>query len=254
MVENPAVRRGMMRVLLEFRVRMIRPAQLKSAREAGSVVEPGIDDSKDKATPQRDDGLANNDALSDAGECTALMLTQGTNSPRGTRSTLDLPKEREYPPGGTHSAMVSSLASRWESDTFTNLGQGLEPSLGARMAGSELFRSQENGASNMEASNTPVSTIVSVSDGGKASKALPNSRRRRAARKEKSELQDGYSSLAAALTQLAGRVDPSSAQARKVHSMAKWLLEDYQRDGKVISGINVDMSDLRQIVSRLPGS
>ena len=116
------------------------------------------------------------------------------------------------------------------------------------MVGSQLSRSQENGASNIEAANTPVSTSVSVSNGGKASKASPNSRKRRAARKAKSELQNGYSSLAA------GRVDPSSAQARKVHSMAKLLLEDYQRDGKVISGINVDMSDIRQIVSGLSGS
>ena len=130
----------------------------------------------------------------------------------------------------------------------------LDPPSGARMAGSQLSRNQENGASNMEASNTPVSTIVSVSDGGKASKALPDSGRRRAARKAKSELQDGDSSLAAAMTQLAGRVDPNSAQARKVHSMANLLLEDYQRDGEVISGIDVDMSDLRQIVSHLPGS
>ena len=113
------------------------------------------------------------------------------------------------------------------------------------MAGTQLSCSQENGASNMEAFNTPVSTIVSVSDGGKASKALPNSRRRRAARKAKSELQDGYSSLAAALTQLAGRVDPNSEQDRKVHSMANLLLEDYQRDGEVISGIEINMSDLR---------
>ena len=70
------------------------------------------------------------------------------------------------------------------------------------------------------------------------------------ARKAKSDLQDGYSSLAATLTQVAGRVDPSSVQAWKVHSMAELLLEDYQRDGKVISG----MSDLRQIMSRLSGS
>ena len=110
------------------------------------------------------------------------------------------------------------------------------------------------GASNSEAANTPVSTSVSVIDGGKASKAFPNSRRRRAARKAKSELQGGYSSLAAALTQLAGRVDPNSAQARKVHSMANLLLEDYQRDGMVISGFEVDMSDIRRIASRLPGS
>ena len=36
--------------------------------------------------------------------------------------------------------------------------------------------------------------------------------------------------------------------------MAKLLLEDYQRDGKEISGMNVGMSDLRQITARLPGS
>ena len=47
--------------------------------------------SKDKATPQPDDGLANNDALSDAEESDALILTRCTNSPRGTRGTLDLP-------------------------------------------------------------------------------------------------------------------------------------------------------------------
>ena len=103
-------------------------------------------------------------------------------------------------------------------------------------------------------SSTPVSSIVSFFDGEKASKALPNSRRRRAAKKAKPELQDGYSSLAATLTQLAGRVDPNSAQARKVHSMAHLLLEDYQVDGEVIRGIDVDMSDLRRIATRLPGS
>ena len=90
----------------------------------------------------------------------------------------------------------------------------------------------------LEVSNTPaLINRARHCNGGKASKALPNSRRRRAARKAKSELQNGYSSLAATLTQLAGRVDPSSVQARKVHSMAKLLLEDYQRDGKVIRGI-----------------
>ena len=151
--------------------------------------------------------------------------------------------------------MVSSLVSRWESDTRSQSpGQGLEPSSGARMAGSQLSRSQEDWASNTEASNSAVSSNVSVIDGEKASKALPNSRRRRAARKAKSELQDGYSSLAAALTQLAGRVDPNSAQARKVHSVANLLLEDYQRDGMVIRGIDVDMSDLWRIATRLPVS
>ena len=60
-------------------------AQLKSERDTGSVVEPGMDDSKDKATPQRDDGLANIDALSDAGGSGALILTQGTSSPRSTK-------------------------------------------------------------------------------------------------------------------------------------------------------------------------
>ena len=121
------------------------------------------------------------------------------------------------------------------------------------MFGSQLFRSQEDGASNTEAANNSVSASVSVDNDGKR-KAFPNSRRRRAARKAKSDLQDGYSSLAATLTQLAGRVDPSSVQDRKVHSVAKLLLEDCQRDGKVISGMNVGMSDLRQIMSRLSGS
>ena len=92
------------------------PAQLKSERDTGSVVESGMDDSKDNATPQRGDGLANNDALSDAGESSALILTQGTNSPRGTSSSLDLPLEREYPPDGKQSGMVSSLVSRWENE------------------------------------------------------------------------------------------------------------------------------------------
>ena len=230
-------------------------AQLKSQRETGSVVGPDMDDSKDKATPHRDDGHGNKDVLSAAGESAALTPMQGTNSPQGTRSGLDLPLERECPPDGKHSGLVSSLVSRWESDTRSQrVGQGMERSLGARMAGSQLSRSQANGASNLEASNTPVSSIVSVIDGEKASKPLPTSRRRRAAKKAKSELQDGYGSLAAALTQLAGRVDPSSAQARKVHSVANLLLEDYQRGGEVISCIDVDMSDLRRIATRLPGS
>ena len=89
---------------------------------------------------------------------------------------------------------------------------------------------------------------------GMTSKALPNSGRRRAARKAKAELQDGYSSLAAAVTQLAGRVKPNSPQARKVHSMANLLLENLQRDGEMITGIDVDMYVLRRIATRLPGS
>ena len=230
-------------------------AQLKSERDTGSVVEPGWTTRRRRRRLSVTMVLPTMMRLSDAGESAALILTQGTNSPRGTRSTLDLPMEREYPPGGTHSGMVSSLVSRWESDTRSQSpGQGLEPSSGARMAGSQLSRSQENGASNLEASNTPVSSNVPVSDGGKTSKALPNSRRRSAARKAKSELQDGYSSMAAALTQLAGRVDPNSPQARKVHSVANLLLEDYQRDGEMIPGIDVDMSDLRRLATRLPGS
>ena len=78
------------------------PTQLKSERGTGFVMESGTDDSKDNATPQRDDGLANDDARSDAGESSALILTQGTNSPRGTSSSLDLSMEREY---GKHSGM-----------------------------------------------------------------------------------------------------------------------------------------------------
>ena len=130
-------------------------------------------------------------------------------------------------------------------------GQGLEPS---SRAGSQLSRSQENGASSLEDSSTPVSSDVSVSDGGMTSKALPNSRRRRAARKARAELQYGYSSLAAAVTQLAGRVKPNSPQARKVHCMANLLLEKQKRDGEMIPGIDVDMSVLRRIATRLPGS
>ena len=122
------------------------------------------------------------------------------------------------------------------------------------MTGSELSRSQGNGASNLEDTNTPDSSIVSGSDGENANKSPPNPRRRRAVRKAKSELQDGYSSLATALTQLAGRVDPKSARARKILRMANLLLEDYQRDGEVIRGIDVDMSSLQRIASRLPGS
>ena len=38
-------------------------AQLKSERDTESVVESGMDDSKDNASSQRDDGLGNNDAL-----------------------------------------------------------------------------------------------------------------------------------------------------------------------------------------------
>ena len=118
---------------------------------------------------------------------------------------------------------------------------------------SQLFRSQEDGTSNTETANNSVSASVSVSNARK-SKTFANSRRRRAVRKAKSDLQDGCRSLAATLTQLAGRVDQSSVQARKVHSMAKLLLEDYQRDGKMISGMNVDMSDVRQFMIRLLGS
>ena len=155
------------------------------------------------------------------GESAALTPTQGTHSPRGTRNGLELPMEREYPPDGKHSGMVSSLVSRWENEARSqSSGQGAERSSSATVVGSQLSRSQEDWASNTEAANTSVSTSVSVSNDGKR-KAFPNSRRRRAARKAKSELQDGYSSLAIALKQLADRVDPNSAQARKVHSMAK---------------------------------
>ena len=89
-------------------------AQLKSEREPGSVVVPGMYLSKDKATPHRDAGHGNKHVLSNAGDSAALIPTQGTNSPRGTRNGLDLPVEREYPPDGTHSGLVSSPVSRWE--------------------------------------------------------------------------------------------------------------------------------------------
>ena len=132
--------------------------------------------------------------------------------------------EREYPPDGKHSGMVSSLVSRWENEARSQSpGQGSEPSSRATVFDSQLFRSQEDWTSNTEAANTSVSASVSVSNARKP-EAFPISRRRHAARKAKSDLQDGYSSLAATLTQLAGRVDPSSMQARKVHSMAKLLL------------------------------
>ena len=131
------------------------PTQLKSERDTRSVVESGMDDS---TTPQRDDGLTNDDALSDAGEYCALLLTQGTNSPRGTSSSLDLPMEREYPPDGKHSGMVSSLVSRWENEARSESpGQGAELSSSATVVGSQLFRSQEDWASNAEAANTSVS-------------------------------------------------------------------------------------------------
>ena len=141
------------------------PAQLMSERDTGYGVESGMDDSKDNATPQRGDGLANNDALSDAGGSSALILTQSTNSPRGTSSSLDLPLEREYPPDGRHSGMVSSLVSRWENEARSQSpGQGAEPSLSATVVGSQLSGSQEDWASNTEAANTSVSTRVSVSN------------------------------------------------------------------------------------------
>ena len=111
MTKNPTVRRGRNAYLAGASCADDSSAQLKSERDTGSVVESGMDDSKDNATPQRGDGLANNDALSDAGESSALILTQGTNSPRGTSSSLDLPLEREYPPDGKQSGMVSSLVS-----------------------------------------------------------------------------------------------------------------------------------------------
>ena len=86
-------------------------------------------------------GHGNKNARSDAGESDALIPTQGTNSPRGTRKGLDLPLERECPPDGTHSGLVSSLVSRWESDTRSQRsGQGMEPSLDAMMTSSELSR------------------------------------------------------------------------------------------------------------------
>ena len=153
------------------------PAQLKSERETGSVLESGMDDSNDNATPQRGDGLANNDALSDAGESSALILTRGTNSPRGTSSSLDLPMERVNRPDGKQSGMFSSLVSRWESEARSQSpGQGSEPSSCARMAGPQLSCSQEDWASNTEAANNSVSTSMSAKTG--KPKALPNSRRR----------------------------------------------------------------------------
>ena len=196
-------------------------------------------------TPQRDDGLANNDALSDAEESDALIMT------RGTKGTLDLPMEREYPPDGKQCGMVSSLVSRWESESRSQSpGQGLEPSSGARMAGSQLSRSQENGASNIEAANTPVSTSVSSAMVGRPARhfliledgALPGTRRL------------NYKMVTARWQLLVGRVKPNSPKARKVHSMANLLLENLQRDGEMIPGIDVDMSVLRRIATRLPGS
>ena len=93
-----------------------------------------MDDSKDKATPQCGDDLGNKDVPSDAGEPAALILTHaGSELTTGYKdSGLDFPLEREYPPDGKHSGLVSSLVSRWESEARSQSpGQGLEPSLGA---------------------------------------------------------------------------------------------------------------------------
>ena len=199
--------------------------------------------------PHRDTGHGNENARSDAGESDALRSRQGTNSPRGTRKGADFSSERVCPPDGTHSGLVSSLVSRWEVDTRPqSSGQGMEPPMGAMLASSELSRSQGTGAGNLEDPSTPDSSMMYGSDDENANKAPPNPRRRRAY-----ELRDGYSSLATALTQLAGRVHPESAQARKIHRMANPLLEDYQRDGEVVRGIDVDMSSLQRVASRLPG-
>ena len=146
MTKNPTVRRGENAYLAGASCADDSPAQFKSERDTGSVVEPGMDDSKDNATPQCGDGLADNDELSDAGESSALILTQGTNSPRGTSSSLDLPLECEYPPDGKQSGMVSSLVSRWENEARSQSpGQGSEPTSSATVFGSQLFPSRRMG-------------------------------------------------------------------------------------------------------------
>ena len=83
------------RVLLEPHVRMFR--QHSSSRSAKQDPLWNLN----KSRPQPDDGLGNKDVLSDAGESAAL--------PRSTTSGPDLPSEREYPPDGKHSGLVSSL-------------------------------------------------------------------------------------------------------------------------------------------------
>ena len=89
--ENPYHQAGENAYLAGASCADVSSAQLKSERETGSGVEPDSGDSKDQATPEPDDGLGNKDVLSDKGESPALIPTQGTISPRCTRSGPDIP-------------------------------------------------------------------------------------------------------------------------------------------------------------------
>ena len=65
------------------------------------------------------------------------------------------------------------------------------------------------------------------------------------------ELNEEYSSLATSLSQQFGRVHPKSAQAGKIRRLVSQVLEDSQRDCEVVRGLDVDLSSLQRIVSRV---
>ena len=110
--------------------------------------------------------------------------------------------------------------------------QGKDTPSGVSLAGAELSRS--SGANNALDPCTPDSSMMtdSVIEAG-------------------NELKEEYSSLITSLSQQFGRVHPKSAQAGKVRRLVSQVLEDYQRDCEVVRGMDVDLSSLQRIVSRL---
>ena len=110
--------------------------------------------------------------------------------------------------------------------------QGKDTPSGVSLAGAELSRS--SGANNALDPCTLDSSMMtdSVIEAG-------------------NELKEGYSSLVTSLSQQFGRVHPKSAQAGKIRRLVSQVLEDYQRDCEVVRGMDVDLSTLQRIVSRL---
>ena len=131
-----------------------------------------------------------------------------------------------------HADIGTRCASDVKDVQKASSSQGKDTPSGVSLAGAELSRS--SGANNALDSCTPDSSMMtdSVIEAG-------------------NELKEGYCSLVTSLSQQFGRVHPKSAQAGKIRRLVSQVLEDYQRDCEVVRGMDVDLSSLQRIVSRL---
>ena len=146
--------------------------------------------------------------------------------------------------GNAAPASITDMSESGHADTGTGCAsevtdvqkasgpQGKDTPSGASLAGAELSRS--SGANNALDPCTPDSSMMTDSD-----------------IEAGNELNEGYSSLATSLSQRFGRVHPKSAQAGKIRRLVSQVLENYQRHCEVVRGLDVDLSSLQRIVSRL---